>query len=278
MEKIITLTCCYLIAQSCFAQHESKGFKLDDDGILVERFDSLNTDENRYNLDNKIYTVGKKFIFSYYYQDQAGTKYLMTKEGINKDGGYEWKFDELKNNNPKSVFQIILSVNSGLSPFIQQIPDYNQTVITYNFKMLNGELWTNEMTGVIENEKNSWLHPPRTDFFKILELNPFPYIKAPYRVGTKWEWKLKFGSHWADKRWLMWEGPNENRYAYTITKESTILTKLGKLNCLLITSTAHSNLGQTKLTSYFNTVYGFVKLDYVNIDGSKTVLELEQVE
>jgi len=47
------------------------------------------------------------------------------------------------------------------------------------------------MSGTIENEGNVWIHPPRDNYFKIIELNPFPYIKAPYNIGAKWAWKLK---------------------------------------------------------------------------------------
>jgi hypothetical protein len=37
-------------------------------------------------------------------------------------------------------------------------------------------------------------------------------------------------------------------------------------------------LGTTKLKSFFNENFGFVKLDYTNIDGTKTIIELEKVE
>jgi hypothetical protein len=32
------------------------------------------------------------------------------------------------------------------------------------------------------------------------------------------------------------------------------------------------------LTAYFNKEYGFVKLDYINIDGSKMIIDLVKVE
>jgi len=250
----------------------------DDLGIMVEKFDSTNVDANRFNHNNKIYKVGRKFTFTYYYEDKNGVRQLMTKGALNQQNNYDWKFERQDKKDNNSVVKIILSVNAGLSPFIEQMPDYNQTVVTYDFKLLNGESWNNEMTGVIENEKNVWMHPPRTDFFKILELNPFPYIKAPFIVGNKWDWQLKFGKHWADKRWLVWEGENENIYHYEITRKLLLPTTLGKITCFEVKSTAKSNLGQTKLIAYFNVEYGFVKFDYTNIDGTKTVIEIEKVE
>lgn len=53
-----------------------------------------------------------------------------------------------------------------------------------------------------------------------------------------------------------------------------ITTKLGKLKCFVIESEASSELGTTRLVAYFHPKYGFVKLDYTNIDGSKTILTL----
>lgn len=135
-----------------------------------------------------------------------------------------------------------------------------------------------EVTGAIENEVNTWIHPPRSSFFQILELNPFPYIKAPYKVGTKWNWKLEIGDHWSDKRWLEWKGRIENNYDYQITEQTTVSTKVGDLECFVIKAKAKSRIGETELISYFNPDYGFIKLEYKNIDGTKIVLELDKME
>ncbi|MES1218456.1 MAG: hypothetical protein ABUT20_23315 [Bacteroidota bacterium] len=279
MTKLFTITFLCLAFLSCTAQNGIEKFETDDDGITVEKFESTNVDENRYNQNNSIYKVGRKFTFSYVYSDTSGVKFLMTKGNLNNQNMYDWTFEKMDKKDTNSVFQIILSVNSGLSPFIQQIPGYNQTVISYDFKLLSGDLLNfNEMTGLIENEKNIWIHPPRTNFFKILEINPFPYIKKPLIIGTRWAWRLKFGSHWADKRWLAWEGSNENIYNYEITGKIMLPSKLGNIDCFVISSNAKSKLGETKLTSYFNYQFGFVKLDYTNIDGSKTIIELEKME
>ena len=73
---------------------------------------------------------------------------------------------------------------------------------------------------------------------------------------------------------------NEFKMSYVLTKFSntpTITTKLGKLECYVIESEAKSNLGSTKLISYFNETYGFLKLDYTNIDSTKIVIEINEV-
>ena len=87
---------------------------------------------------------------------------------------------------------------------------------------------------------------------------------------------MGIGDHWADERWKVWEGKIENEYEYEITDKRTLKTDLGEIECLVIESNAKSRIGETKLTAYFNPEYGFVKLDYTNIDGSKTNLELTE--
>lgn len=275
--KILYPTLC-LISLSCQAQRSAQKFALDDMAITVEKFDSLDKDDNRYNRDNKIYTVGKNFTFTYSYQDKAGINMLMaTVDTVSQNGG-DWKLVRADSKNAKLVSHIILSIKPGLMPFIQVFPDYNQTVILYDFKLLGGESWNNEMTGVIENRKNLWLHPPRTGLFGILELNPFPYIKQPIKVGAEWTWKLKFGDQWANKWWQLWKGENENEIHYKITGKTTIKTKLGVLKCYVVESEAKSALGSTKLVSYYHKDFGFVKLNYTNIDKSKLALELQSIE
>lgn len=265
-----------LFISSCQAQVKEQimeeAFEVDNDGIIAEKVDTMSKDENRYNHNNKIYTVGKTFSFTYHYEDKKGDKFLIRQNGLN------WKFVPANKPDTNAVSQIFMKVKSGLSPFIQQLPDYNQTVVLYEFQQQNGEFMNNEMTGIIENSKNIWMHPPRSHLFKILELNPFPYIKAPYEVGTKWNWKLIFGEHWADKRWLEWKGENENIYSYQISKKTKLSTKIGDLECFVVESEAKSQLGITKLTSFFNEKYGFVKLNYTNIDGTKLVMEINSVD
>ena len=275
--KILYSALCF-VSLACQAQRSAQQFTLDDMAITVEKFDSLNKDQNRYNLDNDIYKVGKKFTFTYQYQDKTGRKMLMTKADTVSQNGIAWKLVPAEQRTDKSVSQIILSVVPGLMPFIQIFPDYNQTVIMYDFKLGDGSSWNNEMTGVIENQKNLWLHPPRTGLFSVLELNPFPYVKQPLKVGAEWTWKLEFGEHWADKRWLVWKGKNENAIRYKVTAKSLITSKLGTLTCYVVESEATSALGSTKLVAYYNAKLGFVRLAYTNIDQSSLTLELQSVE
>tara|TARA_R110002074_G_scaffold122612_1_gene257238 strand:+ start:56 stop:898 length:843 start_codon:yes stop_codon:yes gene_type:complete len=239
----------------------------DDDGILVEKFDSTIVDENKYNYNNTIYKIGNSFKYNFEHVTPTGEiKFFKV---INDNSG--WEFVEFENTDSTTIKSVIIEVANG-NPMADHIPDYNQTALVY--KIGNNKGYS--MSGAIENEANVWIHPPRDKYFEILELNPFPYIKAPYKIGTKWTWNLGIGDHWADGRWKMWEGQIENEYKYEITDKRTLKTDLGEIECFVIESKAKSRIGETELTAYFNLKYGFVKLNYTNIDGSKTNLELTE--
>ncbi|REC42785.1 MULTISPECIES: hypothetical protein [Chryseobacterium] len=262
------------------SQNVADKYVIDEDGIAGEKLDPSKTYDQNVNSNNIIYTQGKKFMFSYYYQNAKGERFLIKKgKDILQLEGYtvaDWEFVDSLTQDKETIHTISLQVNLG-NPFTN-IPEYNQTSISYEYLLKNGEVFTMETTGAIENEMNVWIHPPRSSFFEILELNPFPYIKAPYKIGTKWNWKLQIGDHWSDKRWLEWKGEIENLYTYEIVDKKMITTRFGNLECFVIDAKANSRIGETKLRSYFNPLFGFIKLEYQNIDGSTTILELEKVE
>jgi hypothetical protein len=265
LRTMILLTL-FTFISSCKNENNEKptDYKLiQEDGIDVELFDSTNVDENRFNSNNIIYKVGNKFKYSYEYNSTANEGYLfkITDEG--------WKFVKLTDQDSATVKFVIIKVLNG-NPMSKHIPDYNQTSVSYK---LENET-TFSMSGIIENENNVWIHPPRDKFFRILELNPFPFIKAPYEIGTVWDWTLRIGSQWGDKRWKTWEGVIINQYKYEITDKRMITTEFGEIECFVIESDAISSIGETELKAFFNPKYGFVRLNYLNIDGSKTNLEL----
>lgn len=238
----------------------------DDINIQVEKFDSTVVDVNKYNVNNQVFKVGTEFLYNFTHIDSAGRVYNFD---IQSNDGRTWAFTPQNSLTPSSITNVRLTVLNG-NPMSDRVPDYNQTNIKYQ---LNGQN-SYSTTGVIENEANTWIHPPRQSYFRILELNPFPYIKAPYEIGTTWGWSLNIGSGWGDKRWKTWEGGITNAYTYEITGYQKIDTPLGSLECHVIDSKASSTIGETYLKAYFNETYGFVILDYTNIDGSKTKLEL----
>ena len=236
----------------------------DDVGIKVEQFDSTVTDDNRYNHNNKVFKVGREFIYAYTYKSASGEAFYFTR---NEDG---WEFVPAAESTNMTITSVMIGVLSGLKPMIDFIPDYNQTLLKYKMRSESSY----ETSGVIENEANTWMHPPREALFAILELNPFPYVKFPLMIGEQWKWELAIGSSWGDSRWRTWDGAIKNSYNYEITSQQEIETSLGKLSCFEIKSTATSELGETSLRAWFNENYGFVRLNYTNINGSTIDFEL----
>jgi len=237
------------------------------DGIFVEPM--CRELYNDYNWDNTIYTKGKKFYY----------KYTLLKDRkklfFNFISDRDWTLTDTIVS--KTVEGIRVQILEGLEPFIKYDSSYSQTVMRMDYLTPSG-IPNYERTGIVENKKNVWLHPPRSSFFKILEINPFPFIQEPYEVGNKWKWKLAIGDLWSDPRWCLWKGQIINECEYEITELTELTTQLGILPCIVVNSKAKSSIGSTYLKSYFNKKYGFIRYEYTNIDGSELVFDLWKVE
>jgi len=200
------------------------------------------------NSSSPIYAIGDKIIYSY--------RYIMPED---HDPGYILK--DIRN---CYIEKIIITVRANESD--------KKKYFSYNYPPQK----TTTSSLIIETDKKVWIHPPRNFFFKILELNPFPYITKPIQIGAKWSWSLDIGQQYSDKRWAEWEKEITNVSSYEIIKDTVLSTKLGKLYCYVINSDAESEIGKTYLTAFFNKQHGFVKLNYKNIDGSLISLDITE--
>jgi hypothetical protein len=247
---------------------------VNNDGLFFEiRTDTANL--ARYTEDNEIYKAGNIYHFTYTYKDKLNNEFYYSRlpDEI-------WEFIPKEKMKDSAIIGFSIKILPDLDNF-KRLPEYNQTVIKYTYVMSNGKVDNSfsEKTGLVENSMNIWMHPPRTDFFKILEINPFPFIQQPYKNGNKWRWSLEIGGFWGDARWKTWEEVITNQYVYEIIDVDNIIrTSLGELNCYKIDSYAESELGKTHLISYFNGTYGFVRLEYINIDGSTLNIELYKAD
>ena len=132
-------------------------------------------------------------------------------------------------------------------------------------------------SGAFDRPNKFWLHPPRAGRYAILELNPFPDIELPAKINSPWKWKLEVGSYYANPAWATWEGILTVNHQYQVVDSTRLPTPLGRLPCYRVQATATSKLGTTALESYFSPRYGFVRLNYRNIDRSRLALELVSV-
>ncbi|OGX91429.1 hypothetical protein BEN49_19815 [Hymenobacter coccineus] len=131
----------------------------------------------------------------------------------------------------------------------------------------------------VDNKEEFSIHPPRYGRYRILEFNPFPHIKLPAIRGRTWEWSVyPPASVYADPKWASWKDTLRVEFRYMLGGTVQLATPLGSLPCYRVDAKATSKLGTTALTSYFHPAYGFVRLDYCNIDRSRVQLEMITVD
>lgn len=241
-------------------------------GIWFEKFE---TDTNLfiYSSDNTIYIPHQQRTFTYSYQKNS-VQYL-----FQSTGEKNWKLVPINEATDSAAVTIIMQIiadSATLGYGSAHSGETGQSILYRSFyNKFSKRLPVQEYTGLVENERNIWFHPPRTFLFEMLELNPFPYIKFPIKKNRVWRWKLTIGSQWGDARWKEWEGAIVNHYKYRITNiNRPVTTALGTMNCTVVESRAKSRIGTTQATFYFEEKLGFVKYEYVNIDGSSLTIEL----
>lgn len=203
--------------------------------------ESMKLSENRYDLDNDIYRVGRVFKF------------------IAKIIEDEKLLDE---------YLIDLKVLGTTKPFSDYEPEYNQTVFQMIYKDILGELLTAEKTGLVENSNNLWMHPPRNEYpsFRKLQLNAFPFVLYPLKK-EKWTWNLGAGFGEFGNTLISHDYINHGKEIFVVNNE--------KLECWEITCNSHSKEGVlTSSVFLYNEKLGFVKMVFNTFDNQQYVLEL----
>lgn len=266
-----------------------------DNGIYCEKSLPRDTSNHKYSLDNISYKINSVFIYDYYFLDKYGnkSKFLLTKDVSFEENPLN--LTSFDNKSDSVIDKIKIEVTDYLKIFSGYDSTYAQTVFNYSFLKKNGKSTDtlceyfkkkskkfdmpcgDGSTGVIDNKKNLWIHPPRTFTFKILQLNPYPFYCLDETVKT-WTWNLKTGGSYLDPRWINHKGNITIHFSYKRLKDEIIETPLGKLNCKVTDGSGSSELNdllfKTSLKSFYHPKYGFVRLEYANINGTKLVIQL----
>lgn len=301
---VLSLMFVFSVAQTLFAQIPDSLEASYPSKISTEKCEG----DNPCSADNIIFTPGTKFIYSYHFlKDKKEFRCALTPGPSEKDKNvsqYNWKLVTL-DASLKEKFAVhrltteVLSKKGGLN-----IPEKDQTIIQHKYRLIDKDLpeipaeyenspteWVYplEITGLIENKENVWMHFHRDFAFRTTMLNPIPYAQLPLTKGKKWRWKQLISDYWSDSNLLSWKDYIMAYYDYEVTDQTEITTaKFGRIKCTVITGfatlqTIDSNmkvdlLAKTKLKAYYNEGLGFVRLDYDNIDGTQLLMELESVE
>jgi hypothetical protein len=271
MKNIIVTLICFLIISSCQEDGLPSARYKYDEGIYFELIEDGDQKEkkNPYNKDNEIYLGGKEFVYKYKYQDSVGNYYQFKREG--------YELTPLDSITQSTLVEVSIIIEEDRNFFDS---DYEQTVAEYRYYLPNGEaIYPRNYSGIVENEKNIWMHPFRSPcYFRLLQLCPFPFIQLPEEIGKKWNWSLDTGNLYDCDQWGEWEGVVESKYEYEIISKEQLLTQMGDLECYVVKSIGKGTLGETELISYFNKENGFVRLEYKNVNKSKMTLELIEVK
>jgi len=261
-----------------------------DDGLFLEKARYKDTTKHKYTLDNITYKLNSVFIYNYYYSDANGFKRKFLFNRIpNNDNPLALVPEESYRNDLIHEIRIEVSDDSRL---YANDSDYTQTIICYRYLNKKGltadTLWDisqfanpnfkvpcAENTGVIDNKKNIFLHPPRICTFRILEFSPFPLYYLDEKTKS-WQWNVTIGGDYLDPRWINTQNKVHAHYKYKREPDEILLTAIGTLKYKVTSAvgTFDELELKTKLKSYFHPQYGFVRLEYSNINGSNLTFEL----
>jgi hypothetical protein len=231
--------------------------------------DSLSLDYTRFNRDNKIYKPQLEFVFDYLILD--GNDTLKCQSSIEKTGIPDWRLVKNGDTSPATIQKISMYVLNETFAY--------QTKIGFIYYGLNNKkLPYFEQTGLVENDKNVWLHPARYDYFAMTEFCSFPYITFPLEIGKKWQSNLNIGYFDSYQRFnLQWTGILETEEELEITGKADLKTPFGTLNCWVVSAQSKSKLTESSSTFYFHETYGFVKIDHLLFDKRRLVFNLLEV-
>ena len=183
--------------------------------------------------------------------------------------------------NSEFVYQVdIKSPLKDTSYFIvlKVIPGslFDQSKIKYKYYSNKNQLekdscnfW--ELTGLIENNKLIWLHPPRSKM-KELELSAFPEIQKNEGIIKKtWKSKIHTGSDWEEYK------NTSITSIYNYEKDTTLIFNSNKYDCFRIKAISTSKFGLVTTMYYFSNKIGFLNLNYF-FENKKIYIKLISIK
>lgn len=198
------------------------------------------------NEDNSIYIPGRKFYFEVEYVNNLG--------------------------NVKKTERLDLTVGDGF------YPQRKQTQIIWNLYTLQGKdtLLLKDKTGVVDSEERFFIHQPRIGDMKILSFADFPqfstYIFQDTIGVSQNEGEVKMAKTFDGN--LITKVKTQSEYK---GKTSLPVGELGERRVFEFSSQAESELGVIKCDYFFDSDYGFVKMEYKLPDSSVIDLNLKDV-
>ncbi|MEO0041201.1 MAG: hypothetical protein RL329_649, partial [Bacteroidota bacterium] len=200
----------------------------------------LDTSIDRFNQDNTIYHCNKEFIFDYTIikeQDSLYCQFIQQRYGLP-----DWLLVSKKGIHPAFT---VRKIGMAILPSTEE--DSQSWMVFRYYDQADSLLAGWEKTGLIDNPKNIWLHPPRSGFFAVTEFNSFPFIKQPYKIGTAWKSGLTAGYFENYKHFgLKWKGILITKETLSIIDVVELTTPFGVLPCYVVEGFVKSDLTDTR--------------------------------
>lgn len=212
--------------------------------------------------ENKIFVHGRVFTYNYSVTvgDTVGKIELSWQDNPNLKGSRilgNWTFVA-----ESSSQYLINKIRYTVIPDSLVINRTNRNQTEVLIGMYSENLIAGGYTGVIENERNVWIHPPRSTFFKVLNTCPYPYVQLPLYVGKTWSDKMKIGEHWGNPMWATWKKKLLMDLSYEVIGKEKLNIDGKSYECFVVKSSSVSDIGKNELLFYFNEQLGFVKMKY----------------
>jgi hypothetical protein len=257
---------CAFILSSCSVTNNEK--ESDVENNIVQQI----------NRDNVIYINGREFVFSYKYyskQNKPMTCYVLDTTKM------LWKLEE-KIQNPNNKWYAIDKIHLRVHYKTKDSVSTNQTPIEYSYFSNNKRIGFKEQTSISESDNMVMINVPRFYCFYLSELISPPLInRPPLKIGESWPSSIEIPESTIKfmrlDTLLKTNGNIVNGYSTTITDTISIETNMGKLFCYVVNTESKNNNKLPSLISYFNEKYGFIRLNYFNIDSTRMEYNLEAV-
>tara|TARA_X000000368_G_C22825574_1_gene621034 strand:- start:422 stop:820 length:399 start_codon:yes stop_codon:yes gene_type:complete len=127
---------------------------------------------------------------------------------------------------------------------------------------------------------NVWIHPfRRATYFAMLNINPYPYVKYPISIGDEYKWELKVGGNtYTNPIWAEWEGSTNRKHLYKVVNKVEKDYPFAKGAVVYhIQATSTSEIGDSSADFWFSKEFGFVEMNYTNINGTKFNFKLDRI-
>ena len=146
---------------------------------------------------------------------------------------------------------------------------YEQISIEFK-RYVQGSYYENQRisTGVIENDSLIWVHPYRADWFKILNLSPYPQY-SPFWENGEFRDSLTVGGRYIEDTKVAAGKSIVVRSFYTSYVKDGIVT---------VKSKSISEAGESFLEVTFDPSIGITKMKYQTISNHEVVFRLVNVK